>query len=455
MFCDEVKISLKAGNGGDGAVSYRREKFVPKGGPDGGDGGKGADIILQADENINTLADFTQNKTYSAESGQNGGKRDKAGRSGEDLVMKVPVGTIIYDVSGEFLFDLDEHEDEYIVARGGKGGFGNAHFSSSVRKTPDFSEKGEEGEEIDVRFELRLVADVGIIGLPSCGKSTLISRISNSKPKIADYPFTTIIPNLGVVDLSEFGGDKEQSFVAADIPGLIEGASEGKGLGDDFLKHISRSGILIHMLDCSSNDIIEDYRTIRKELELFDPALVEKVQLVVINKIDIADDEIIADLEKQLVKAEKDLKGRVMSISAVAGAGVKELVFRLWQELQKRPKEVVKKASKDHVKVYRPHLDKDPREIHVEFMYDVDANKFEPLVYGALVPEDEKVERKLFRIKGKRLEQIVKMTDLEKESAIRRVYDVIKKMQVDKRLAKLGAKPGDYVKISNVFFEYH
>ncbi|MFH1299172.1 MAG: GTPase ObgE [Patescibacteria group bacterium] len=454
MFCDEITVKFKAGKGGDGAVSYRREKFVPKGGTDGGDGGKGGDVILRADENINTLSDFASKKLFAAENGHGGGKRDKAGRAGEDRILLVPIGTIIFDEADEFIADLSEHGQDFIIAKGGRGGYGNAHFASSVRKTPDFAELGEEGENRIIRLELRMVAEVGIIGLPSCGKSTLISRISNAKPKIADYPFTTIIPNLGVVDLKEFGGSRGQSYVVADIPGLIEGASKGKGLGDDFLKHISRTGILIHMLDCNSDDISHDYEVIRKELELYDPDLIEKVQVTVLNKIDLIDDELAGMLVQELEKKHKELKGKVMAISAVSGIGIKEVVFKLWEELQKRPKKA-KVKDIDHIKVYRPHLDRDPRQNDVSYMYEVDAIEFEPLVYGALVPEKEKMKRKLFKVEGERIEQISGMTDLRNENAIRRLYDVIKKMNVDRELKKLGAENGDYVKIGDVYLEIH
>ncbi len=451
MFCDEVKAHFKAGKGGDGAVSYRREKYISKGGPDGGDGGRGGNVVLKADENWTTLSDFKSKSVFKAENGGRGGKRDKAGAAGEDLVLLVPVGTIVYD-GDDMIADLVEHEEEFVVAKGGKGGFGNAHFSTSVRQTPDFAELGEEGEDCEVRLELRMVADVGIVGLPSCGKSTLISRVSNAKPKIAEYPFTTIIPNLGVVDLTEFGGDRGQSFLMADIPGLIEGASHGKGLGDDFLKHISRSGILIHMLDGGTLDVVRDYEVIRKELELFDPELVEKVQLVVINKIDLFDDETGKLLMKDLGKAYPELKGRIMLVSAVSGEGVKELSFRLWQELQKKPKkkEVVKS---DAVKVYRPHLEEDPRSVSVSFMYDIESKEFNPEVAGSFVPDEEKPKRKLFKAEGGRLEQIVKMTNVEQENAVRRVYDVMDKVGVLKRLKSLGAERGDYVKIDKKFFE--
>ncbi|EKD64067.1 MAG: hypothetical protein ACD_51C00079G0001 [uncultured bacterium] len=312
---------------------------------------------------------------------------------------------------------------------------------------------GEDGEKVEVRLELRMVADVGIIGLPSCGKSTLISVVSNARPKIADYPFTTLIPNLGVVDLSQFGGDRGQSFLMADIPGLIEGASEGKGLGDDFLKHISRSGILIHMLDCSSNDILKDYVILRRELELYDSKLVSKVHIVVINKIDLIGKELSDMLVSDLVKKHPELKGKILAISAVTGKGVKELVFKIWKGISKRSKksEILKT---DTVKIYRPHLQVDPKSVEVSFMYEIDARKLTVPVAGSVVSPAVMPKRKLFKAKGKRLEQIVNMTDFDKEAGIRRVYDVMKKMFVIKKLKGLGAMVGDYVKIGEVIFEF-
>ena len=452
MFCDEVTVRFKAGNGGNGSVSYRREKYVDRGGADGGDGGKGGDVVFQADENLNTLADFNAKKFFKADNGGNGSKKNMAGAFGENLVLKVPVGTRVYEFN-DVIADLVEHGEEFVVAKGGRGGFGNAHFISSIRQTPDFAELGEEGGEREARLELRMVADVGIVGLPSCGKSTLISRVSNAKPKIADYPFTTLIPNLGVVDLTKFGGSSGQSFLMADIPGLIEGASEGKGLGDDFLKHISRSGILIHMLDGTTLNVVNDYEVIRRELEIFDPELVDKVQFVVINKIDALDEETVKLLKKGLLEAHKELKGRVLLISAVSGKGVKELAFKIWDELQKRPKrqEIIKT---DAVKIYRPHLEENPKSFDVSFMYEIDVNEFEPEVVGSFVPANEKPKRKLFKVEGGRIEQIVNMTDVSNVGAVRRVYDVLDKIGVLKQLKSLSAERGDYVKIGSVFFEY-
>jgi GTP-binding protein len=454
MFCDEVEVKFKAGKGGNGALSYRREKFVPRGGADGGNGGKGGDIIFVADENLNTLTDFASRKQFEAPDGDKGDGNNCYGRNGEDLILKVPVGTVVY-VEDEPLVDLVKIGDRFVIARGGKGGFGNSHFISSVRQTPDFAELGEPGEVVKARLELRMVADVGIVGLPSCGKSTLISRVSNAKPKIADYPFTTLIPNLGVVDLKPFGGSKGQSFLMADIPGLIEGASEGKGLGVDFLKHISRTGILIHMLDGTSGDPVNDYKVIRKELELYDPALVKKVHVIVVNKIDVLDTDtrkIIVDLFEE---AYPKLKKKLMLISAVSGEGIKDLVFRIWKELEKSRKSLKNESVivSDEVKLYQPHLDLDQRAITATLEGEVKAGCVDYLV-GEILPPEEKPVRQYFKVKGKRLEQIIKMTNTDNEGAIRRVYDIFDKFAVNKLLKRLGAKKGDYVNIANVFFEF-
>ncbi len=318
-FIDKVKIKVKAGNGGNGCVAFRREKFVPKGGPSGGDGGKGGDVVLMADEGMNTLLDFRYKSYFKAEDGKHGQGDKKAGRKGRDLIIKVPVGTVVRDaLTGKTIADLIKHGEKVIVARGGKGGRGNAAFATPTRQAPDFAEPGQKGEEKEIELELKLIADVGIIGLPNAGKSTLISVISSAKPKVANYPFTTLTPVLGVVRV----GDR--TFVAADIPGLIEGAHEGKGLGHEFLRHIERTKLLLHLIDASEPylDPLEAFKKINRELRLYSEKLSEKPQIVVLSKIDAAD-------RKQLEKAERKLKALnlpVFKISAVTGEGVKDLL---------------------------------------------------------------------------------------------------------------------------------
>src|SRR3989344_1334515 len=310
MFLDEVIITACGGDGGRGSVSWRREKYVPKGGPDGGNGGNGGNVCLVADDNTDTLSAFASQKRFTAEDGKMGGGKKCHGSDGDDLVLKVPHGTLVYEkkegreipshMEGEFvlLADLEKSGDQVTIARGGRGGCGNAYFVNSIRQRPDFAELGEPGEERQYKLELKLIADIGIIGLPNVGKSTLISAISSARPRIADYPFTTIIPNLGVVKVAD------TSYIVCDIPGLIKGASTGKGLGDRFLRHIERCGLLVHLLDCAHSDTLaEDYQTIRKELTTYSPLLAEKKELVVLNKIDLLPTreqaKIKADLEKR------------------------------------------------------------------------------------------------------------------------------------------------------------
>jgi GTPase len=330
MFIDSAKIKVKAGDGGDGVTAFRREKFVPRGGPSGGDGGKGGDVWLEADEGLNTLLHFRYNPEYRAERGRNGEGGNKTGRNGADVVVKVPVGTQVFDAeTGEMLFDFVRHGQRFLAARGGKGGFGNAHFATSKRQAPRFHTKGRPGEEKILRLELKLLADVGLVGFPNAGKSTLISVVSSARPKIADYPFTTLEPHLGVVDLGDF-----RSFCIADIPGLIEGASKGAGLGDRFLRHIERTKLLLHLIDVSSmsgRDPVSDYEIINRELANYSLDLAKRPQIVVATKIDVLEEPEKLDRLKQ--RAIRD--DRIFTaISAVTNEGVKELMELVWQKLQ-------------------------------------------------------------------------------------------------------------------------
>ncbi|MDD3725805.1 MAG: GTPase ObgE [Candidatus Ratteibacteria bacterium] len=321
-FIDEAKIWVKAGDGGNGCVAFRREKYVPKGGPSGGNGGKGGDVIFKAKKDIRTLIDFHYRQHFKAEKGRNGEGSNKEGRSGEDLLIPVPVGTIIYEIKDggeEFLVDLSEDGMEYVVAKGGRGGRGNASFKSSTNQAPRKATPGETGEERYLKLELKLLADVGVVGYPNSGKSTLISKVSSAKPKIADYPFTTIVPNLGVVDLGD-----SRTFVIADIPGLIEGASEGKGLGHKFLRHIERTKVLIHLVDLSVPDALKRYYNIRNELERYSKKLYEKVEIIAGNKIDL-------DISKENIKVFKEKFADVYFISALTGEGVRELMEAAWR----------------------------------------------------------------------------------------------------------------------------
>lgn len=435
QFCDEVKVTFLAGKGGNGCVSFRREKYVPRGGPDGGDGGNGGSIVLEVDPNVNTLFEFKRQKVFRAENGEPGKGKNQHGRSGGNLVLKVPPGTLTLDETKKVLLkDLTECGEKFTIVRGGRGGYGNAHFTSSTRQKPRFAELGEPGEEKTIFLELKLVADIGIIGLPSVGKSTLLSRISNARPKIAPYPFTTLVPNLGIVTLDRFGGKASQGFVACDLPGLIEDASKGKGLGIEFLKHVARNRALIHLLDIARNDLKEDYETIRKELKQFDKKLLKKKEIIAINKIDISPaDEVFRKIKKAFPRKE------LFFISCVTRQGIRELIFAVWKILEKLPKEKVlfQKRELTGYRVYRPHLE-DPRAFWIEEKRKRSKNK------GTL-----------FVVRGKRIEQIVVMTDFQSPEAISRVYDVFDKMGVQRELQKLGASEGDEIEIHGKLLTYH
>ena len=402
MFLDEAIIDVSGGNGGHGCVSYRREKYVARGGPDGGDGGHGASIYLIANANTDTLSNFASKKFYKAQVGQAGAGQRRTGKSGDDLYLKVPPGTLIKDDSGsgQIIGDLMHHGDQVLVVRGGRGGYGNSHFKSSTRQTPDFAEKGEPAEKKKIQLELKLVADVGIIGYPSVGKSTLISVISNAKPKIADYEFTTLVPNLGVVEVSD------RSYIVCDVPGLIEGASDGKGLGHQFLKHIERCGILVHILDVQRalhtgeldiDQLVTDYKAIRRELEKFSPSLMERDELVVLNKIDLAPDKVDETVSYLTGK------GIIIfgTISNATTEGVEDLKTRLLPIVLQKRKEREEIIEEEEVVVLHPHLD---------------SNRM-----GSYKIDTEGVD---INVTGKRLQQFTTMTEFENEGGVRRFRDV-------------------------------
>ena len=329
QFIDEVKIQLQAGDGGNGASSFRREKFIPLGGPDGGDGGKGGNVILKCTKNLNTLIDFRYKQHFRAKSGENGRGKNQSGMSGQDLILKVPIYTQIFnDENNELLYDFTIDGEEFIIANGGRGGLGNSNFKSSINRAPTFAQKGEDGVKLAIQLQLKLLSDAGLLGLPNAGKSTFLARTTRAKPKIADYPFTTLKPQLGVVYI-----DKHE-FVLADIPGLIEDASKGKGLGDRFLKHVERCGVLLHLIDCSLPDVVESYQTIRNELISYNPDLADKQEVIALNKIDLLNPKIVQkkklDLEKFIAKNySKNLN--VYKISTATGAGIDEVLRYLYQ----------------------------------------------------------------------------------------------------------------------------
>ncbi len=437
MFCDELKLKITAGDGGNGGLSFRREKFVPHGGPDGGDGGRGGDIIFRANPNFNTLSHLANRKMYKAESGGKGRGNNMTGKNAEDLILDVPQGTIIYTSDkNQILADLNKVDDQIILAKGGKGGLGNLRFASSTNQAPRFAENGEPGEDKEILLELKLVADVGLIGLPSVGKSTLISVISNARPKIAAYHFTTLTPNLGVVSMAQFGGSSSESFVVADIPGLIEGASEGKGLGHKFLRHVSRTKILVHIIDVTSENTQKDYKTINAELKLFDKKLPKLRQITVLNKIDMLDKE---TLEKKLKEIKKIIgRAKIFPISCMTKEGLKSLMFEVFKELsslRKEEKKEIRKVNQTKVTVpiLHPHLEK------VKF----------------IITKIEKTkENTIFHINGKRIEQLVTMTEIRNPEGLERIYHFLGRMGIQKAIEKKGATFGDSIAIKGKIIPY-
>jgi GTPase len=424
MFLDQVKIEVQAGNGGNGAVSFRREKYVAKGGPDGGHGGNGGNVLIQADSNLNTLHHFRGVKIFHAENGEPGANNLKAGKSGTTKILSVPVGTLIFDVQNSrnrsLLADLKINQQTFLAVRGGLGGKGNANFVSSVRRAPHFAELGEPGKFCKLDLELKLIADVGIIGLPSVGKSTLISVVSAARPKIANYPFTTLEPNLGVVAW------KNKTFTATDLPGLIAGASRGKGLGIHFLKHTERVRFFWHLVEANSKTPIKDFRTIRHELQKFDSNLAKKPFLILLSKIDLCSAE---DLKKLCAKFQKISKALILPISSATNSGIEKLLNQTIEILQKNSSQLP--TTNCQLPIYRPHL--------------------EPKSKYFLVTRKNK---KLFQISGPRLEQIVIMSDLNNSEALARVYDVLKKFGVNRELSSLGAEPGVSLEIVGKRFEW-
>lgn len=417
MFVDYARIYVKGGDGGNGIVAFRREKYVPMGGPSGGDGGRGGNVIFVADEGLKTLMDFRYKKHFKAGRGEHGQGKNMHGRSGEDLIVKVPVGTVIKDdATGDVIADLTRHEQEAVVARGGRGGRGNARFATSTNRAPTLSENGEPGEERWIRLELKLLADVGLVGFPNAGKSTLISRISAAKPKIADYPFTTLVPNLGVVETKN-----RENFVVADIPGLIENASEGAGLGHDFLRHIERTKVLLFLLDTAQTegrDVLEDYEILRRELEKYNPKLLSRPYLIVANKIDIS------EASENLKRLQELYGDKVHPISAVTGEGLEELIEKTYELLKSVPEEVYEGEER----VVRKYEEEIPFEI----------NKADGV----------------YEVTGKRIEKLVTMTNFNTEEGLRRFQNAVIKMGLEDALKDMGIKEGDIVRIKDFEFEY-
>ena len=428
MFADSARIIIKSGKGGDGHVSFRREKYVPNGGPDGGDGGKGGDVIFIVDEGLNTLTDFRHRRKYVAQNGEEGRKRNCHGKNGADIIVKVPAGTIIRDAeTDKVIADMSGDNTRQVILKGGRGGNGNQHYATATMQAPKYAQPGQPGMELEVRLELKVIADVGLVGFPNVGKSTLLSRVTNAQPKIANYHFTTLNPNLGVVDL-----DEGQGFVIADIPGLIEGASEGVGLGHEFLRHIERTKVMIHMVDAASTegrDPIADIYAINKELEAYNPDLARKPQVIAANKIDAiySGDE---ENPVELLKAEFEPKGiRVFPISAVSGQGLKELLYAVLEMLQ--------------------NVDSTPIVFEQEYFPETALYKDEPYTVEYNEEEEEYV------VEGPRIEKMLGYTNIESEKGFLFFQKFLRDQGILDELENLGIQEGDTVRMYGLVFDYY
>ncbi len=421
MFVDTAKVFVQAGRGGDGAVSFRHEIYVDKGGPDGGDGGRGGDVIFVATENLNTLIDFRYKPELKAEAGQAGAKRDRHGKSGAPLYVKVPMGTIVRR-NGEIIADLTEDGQELVVAKGGDGGYGNAHFKSSVRQAPRIAEKGELGDTFEAELELKLLADVGLVGFPNAGKSTFLSVVSNARPEIADYAFTTLTPNLGVADIDD------GSLLIADIPGLIEGASEGKGLGDAFLRHVERTAVILHLIDAYTDDVAKAYQTIRHELAAYSEDLAERPEVIALTKIEGLDDELI----QMQVDSLKTVAGNspVFAVSSPAHTGLKEVLRELRKEvvaIREAEKEAEAEDEDSGLAVISLNEEKKALAWTVKKITDGDT--------------------KVFVVKGHKIEKFARRTQFDNYEGVNRLRDIMKKMGITHALIREGAEGDSIIRI--------
>ena len=421
MFVDEVEIKVEAGDGGDGCTAFRREKYIEMGGPYGGNGGHGANIIFKVDEGLHTLLDLRYQKTIKAQKGENGRGKNQHGKGAEDLIVKVPQGTVVTDLdTGLIIADLSKKDQQEVIAKGGRGGRGNTAFKTQTNTAPDYSEKGEEGEKKTLKVEVKMLADVGLVGLPSVGKSTIISMISRSKPKIAAYHFTTLSPNLGVVRASE-----GRSYVVADLPGLIEGASQGEGLGDKFLRHIERTRVIAHVIDMSGSEMrdpYEDYLLINNELKEFNEKLLEKPQIIIENKM------YIPGAKENLEEFKKKVDVEIYEVSAAINEGLDKVINRLADLLDEIPS--------------NPLYDESQIESHVLYKF----KKEEPFT---IRKEDD-----IWVIEGKEVERIFKMTKFSSEEAVYRFSKKLRRMGIDDKLQELGAEEGDQVRILDFYFDY-
>lgn len=430
MFVDTAKIYVKGGDGGDGIIAFRREKYVPDGGPAGGDGGKGGDVIFRVDEGLRTLMDFRYQKHFKAKKGEKGKPKNQYGANAEDLIVRVPPGTVIYDDdTGELLADLVEHGQEVVVAKGGRGGRGNVRFATPQNPAPYLAENGEEGQERWIRLELKLIADVGLVGFPNVGKSTLLSSVTGAKPKIADYHFTTLSPNLGVVDLGE-----GRSFVLADLPGLIEGAHEGVGLGHEFLRHIERTRLILHVVDMSASegrDPYEDWVNINEELYRYSEVLRSRPQIVAANKMDMPGAlEHLEAFKQKLSENGEDIE--VISISALTKDGLKQLMYRVMDMLEQLPEQAeieTAQPQEEARKTFR--LEKEPDD-------DIRVRR----------------ENDVFIVENERIETMLKRTQMGSYDAVMRIARTLRKMGVDEALRNAGAEDGSTVRIGEFEFEF-
>ena len=440
MFCDTAKVSLKAGKGGDGAVSFRREIYINKGGPDGGNGGKGGSIIFVADKDTNTLIDFRFNPILTAEDGGNGSGTRSAGRSGKNLIVEVPIGTVVKR-DGKIIADLTHDREEAIIAKGGDGGFGNAHFKSSVRQTPIVAEVGEPGEEFEAELELKLLADVGLVGLPNAGKSTFLSIVSNAKPEIADYPFTTLTPNLGVATIDR------HDILIADIPGLIEGAAEGRGLGHAFLRHVDRTAVLLHLVDVYNNDAGEAYRIIRNELDKYSD-LKDRPEIVALTKCEGVDNEII-EMQSQAIR-EVNPNAYIYSISAISKKGVDDLLRALWQDIKiaKEKKQEQENTTADII------LEDDANTKHqitkdgIKGVPVISLSSHELKNTWTVTRGDDGV----FHVTGEKIEKFARRTDMGNYASVNRLRDILKKLGIRAELTNQGATQDSIIEISGKTF---
>lgn len=425
MFADTAKVTVTAGKGGDGAVSFRREIYIDKGGPDGGNGGRGGNVVFLATTGENTLLDFRYQPNLKAGHGGPGEKRDKHGKNGEDLIVRVPIGTLVKR-DGEIIADLTKDGQQVIIAKGGDGGFGNAHFKSSIRQTPRMAELGEPGDEFEAELELKLLADVGLVGFPNAGKSTFLSVVSNARPEIADYAFTTLTPNLGVAQVDD------GSILIADIPGLIEGASEGKGLGDDFLRHVERTAVLLHLIDAYSNDVAESYKTIRSELSKYNPALVSRPEVVALTKIEGLDAEIVA-MQKDALAEVVPAGTQIFTISAVAHSGVLEVLRALRTYVQQyRAAEAKEQVEQQGEEMETITLGQDQLEEKWDTYYDSD---------------DE-----VWVVTGPKIEKFARRTNYDQFESVNRLRDIMKKMGIYHHLVREGASGESVIRIGKSEF---